>query len=57
MKKFLRNYLDDLLLLAGCGCMLYGLSLWNTAITWIAAGLMLIGFGLLVGKARAKNAD
>jgi hypothetical protein len=52
MKKFLREYLDDLLLLAGCACILYGLSTWNSVLTWIVAGAMLIIFGVLVGKAR-----
>ena len=52
MKKFLQDYLDDLLLLAGCGCILFGLSRWNSAITWLAAGAMLICFGVMVGKAR-----
>lgn len=52
MKKFLQGYLDDLLLLVGCGCILFGLSLWNAAITWVVAGGMLIVFGLMVGKAR-----
>lgn len=49
-------YLDDILLLAGCGCVLYGLSLWNVVITWIAAGAMLIGAAVLVGKVKGKNA-
>ena len=52
MKKFLREYLDDLLLLAGCGCILYGLSIWSSVLTWIGAGAMLIIFGVMVGKVR-----
>lgn len=56
MKSLLLLWLDDLLLLAGCICILYGLSLWNTVITWIAGGLMLVGFGILTGKVKAKNA-
>ncbi len=52
MHKFMENYLDDVLVLAGCGVILLGLSLWNTVITLVVAGSMLIGFGLLVGKAR-----
>jgi len=47
--------LDDLLLLAGCGCILYGLSMWSVVITWIVAGLMLIGLAILVGFRKAKN--
>jgi LPXTG-motif cell wall-anchored protein len=53
--KLIRLLLDDILLLAGCGCILYGLSLWNAVITWIAAGLMLIGLAVLVGM-RKRNA-
>jgi hypothetical protein len=53
MKKFWRNYLDDICLVAGCGCILYGVSLWSWAFTWILAGVMLIGFGVLIGKAKA----
>jgi hypothetical protein len=55
--RWLLRYLDDILLLAGCGCILYGLSLWNIVITWIVAGLMLVGFGVLIGKVRADHAD
>jgi hypothetical protein len=55
MKRFLSNYLEDILLLGGCACILYGLSLWNPIITWIVAGLMLIGFAVLIGLER-RNA-
>lgn len=57
MKRFLANYLEDILLIAGCLCVLYGLSLLNAAVTWIVAGLMLAGFGVLVGKAKANATD
>jgi hypothetical protein len=53
MKKFLRDYLDDLFVLIGCGCITYGLVLWNPIIAWIVGGLMLIGLGFLVGKANS----
>jgi hypothetical protein len=52
MKSFIQKYIDDLLLLAGCGCILFGLAQWNAAITWIVAGVMLVGFGFLIGKAK-----
>ena len=51
MRKLIREYLDDALVLAGCGCVLFGLSLWSTVLTWVVAGAMLIGIGVLVGKA------
>ena len=53
MKKFLHNYVDDLLLLVGCGFILFGLAQWNAVITWIVAGLMLTGLGVLIGKAKS----
>ncbi len=57
MKQFLYRWLDDLLLLAGCGCVLYGLSLWSAVITWIVAGLMLVGLAVLIGLEKAKHAS
>lgn len=59
MKLFVR-YLDDILLVAGCACILYGLSQWNVIVTWIMAGIMLIVFSVLIAmndaKEKAKNA-
>ena len=55
--KLIVSLLDDILLLAGCGCILYGLSLWNAVITWIAGGLMLIGLAVLVGMRKRNAAD
>lgn len=52
----MRRYLDDSLVLAGCLCILIGLAMISPVITWIAAGVMLILFGFMVGKAKA-NAD
>lgn len=54
MNRFMR-YLDDILLLAGCGCVLYGLSLWSAIATWITGGLMLIGLAVLIGIGKAKS--
>lgn len=56
MKNFFSRYFDDLLLVAGCACILYGLSQWNAIVTWIVAGIMLIVFGVMVAKDMAKNA-
>jgi len=62
MKRFLRilgyllgKFLDDILMLAGCACIIYGLSLWNLVVTWIVAGMILIGLAYLVGKARVNH--
>ena len=54
--QLLADLLDDLLLLAGGGCILYGLAQWSAVVTWIAGGLMLIGLAVLVGKAKVRNA-
>ncbi|MHB9033137.1 MAG: hypothetical protein ACYC6L_08830 [Anaerolineae bacterium] len=50
----MKKYLDDALLFAGCGAILYGLSLWNATITWVIGGLMLIGLGVMVGRLAAR---
>lgn len=55
IKKLLIKYLDDLLVLVGGMIVLYGLAQINPIITWLVGGLMLIGLGLLVGKAKAKG--
>jgi hypothetical protein len=44
-----RKYGDDLLVLAGCGCILYGTWLLSIIAVWFVGGGMLIGLGLLVG--------
>jgi hypothetical protein len=55
--KIARNILlllDDVLYLLGCGCVVYGISLWNIAAAWIAAGIALISLGVMYGKAKAN---
>ena len=56
MKRLLYLYLEDLLLLAGGGCVLYGMSMWSAIITWIVAGLMLIGLAVMIGLEKVKHA-
>lgn len=53
---FLQKHLDDLLILAGCGLIIYGTYLINPLAVWFVAGAMLIGFGVLVGLG-ADNAN
>jgi hypothetical protein len=53
MKRILSNYLTELLLLAGCVCILVSLAQWSLMITWLAGGWMLIGWAFLVGKGRS----
>lgn len=50
MKKFISLYLDDILFVLGCLFILRGLSLWSNIVTWIAAGVMLIVFGVMIAK-------
>jgi hypothetical protein len=59
LRSFFNKFFDDLLMVIGCVCVLIGLSKWNVTITWVIGGLMLIGFGVLVGigKARSKNVN
>ncbi len=52
MRKILDKYLDDMLVFSGCLVVLVGLSRWNTVITLVVAGMMLISLGLLVGRVR-----
>lgn len=54
MRRIFLRYADDLLVLLGCVCILIGLAMISIVITWIAAGVMLILFGLAIGKAKAN---
>ena len=53
--NWLAKYLEDLLVVLGCVCILYGLSLWSVIVTWIVGGLMLAGAGFVIGKVKAKH--
>lgn len=57
MRKIMYNWLDDILLLGGYVCIVYGLSLWNAAAAWIVGGLLLVSLAMLIGKAKAQNVD
>jgi hypothetical protein len=47
------HYLDDLLLLAGGGCIVRGLAMWSEIAAWIGAGVLLIALAVMIG---ARNA-
>jgi hypothetical protein len=49
MRAFLQKHLDDVLILAGSGLVVYGVSLLSLVAAWITAGIALIVFGVLVG--------
>ena len=55
MSRFVKKYLDDLLIIAGSATVIAGISLWNYVIAIISAGLAMIIFGVLVGIGKAKN--
>lgn len=45
----MRKYFDDLLILLGCGCIVYGAYLVNPVAAWIVGGLILVALGILAG--------
>jgi len=55
--KILAKYLDDMLFLIGCICILIGLAMWSVPATWIAGGSMLVGFGFMYAKKIANDSQ
>jgi len=51
----MKENLDDILLAAGCVCIVIGVGLVSIPAALIVAGLALIGFGFLVGKKMAND--
>jgi hypothetical protein len=49
MKTFLQKHLDDLLILAGCGLIVYTTALLSVIAAMYTAGGMLIALGVLIG--------
>lgn len=48
----MRDYLDDILILAGSGIVVYATSLWSIIGAWyVAGGIMILG-GIVVGLGR-----
>lgn len=56
MRKILYHWIDDIFLLVGCVCVLVGVSMWSVPLTWLIGGLMFIGYGVLFGLEKARNA-
>lgn len=46
---FLQKHLDDMLLIAGCAAIIYGVSLIFVPAAWIAAGVLCLGLAFLIG--------
>lgn len=55
MRKFLRNYVDDLLMMAGGVCIVVGIGMWSIPAAWIASGIELIGLAVLIGARDAAT--
>ena len=53
--KRLREFSAEIIVLFGCACVLYGLSMWNVIAAWIVGGLMAISFGVLIAMNEAKE--
>jgi hypothetical protein len=53
----LKKNLDDVLLIAGCVCIVLGVGMLSIPAALIVAGVALIGFGILVGKKLANDID
>lgn len=49
----IRKYADDVLILAGCVCLVYGIWQFSPAAAWIVGGLALVAFGAIYGKVKA----
>lgn len=55
--QFFSKYIDDLLILAGCGLIVTGTYQICPAATWFVGGIMLIGFGVLIGLGKRGEND
>jgi hypothetical protein len=51
----MKRNLDDILLIAGCICIVTGVALWSIPAALIVAGIALIALGFLVGKKMAND--
>ena len=49
LTKITRNYLDDLLILGGCGLIMEGTYQICPVATWFVGGIILVVWGVLVG--------
>ena len=54
---YLRTHPDDALLLVGSACIVAGVAMWSIPAALVTAGVLLIGFGLLIGKKMANDAE
>lgn len=51
----MKKNVDDLLLIAGCVCIVLGVGMLSIPAALIVAGIALIAFGFLVGKKMAND--
>ncbi len=55
MKTNLKKNLDDVLLIAGCVCIVLGVGMLSIPAALIVAGIALISFAVLIGKKMAND--
>jgi hypothetical protein len=58
MKKLLNyfgKHIETFLMWGGCAAIVYGLSLWNPTVAWVAAGILLMGIAFVIGSVRAHE--
>lgn len=55
IKAFFRRHTDDLLVLTGCGLIVYGVSLISFPAAWISAGVLCFGLSVLVGIGNRRS--
>lgn len=55
MKIFLQRHLDDVLITAGAGLVVYGTYLLSTVAALFVAGVFLIAFGVLAGLGAGRK--
>lgn len=56
MRAFLQKHLDDVLIVSGCGLLVLAAWLWNVLVGILAAGVILIALGVLVGLGNGRQA-
>lgn len=55
MIKVIVAILDDVLLLVGCGLIIFGVGMISTPAMLIVTGIILICLAVLIGKAKVRN--
>ncbi len=51
----MKGYVDDVLLILGCACIVIGVAMLNVPAAVIVCGVLLIGLAVIVGKVEGLN--